>query len=56
MTKQKLTCLISTLIVLLLASACGNHSYSGASDTVASKISETVNQNIGEDCSISDNT
>lgn len=49
MTKLKLIYLISALNVLLLASACDNQSNSGALDTVATKASELVKENTGED-------
>jgi hypothetical protein len=51
MAKPKYIYLISALIVLLLASACGNQSSNGATDTVATATPETVEESPAEDAS-----
>ncbi|WP_419871475.1 hypothetical protein [Candidatus Pristimantibacillus sp. PTI5] len=47
MTKPKYMFLMSALLVMLLASACGNQSNNGASDTNAAVTPETVEENTG---------
>lgn len=48
MTKPKYIYLITSLLVLLLASACGNPAKNAASDTAATATPETVEGNVGE--------